>query len=802
MPRYSDENSVTGPLDEMIELANIGEGTVNLAGWTIKREGTVNSELRISEMTFSPILIEEGKRLIISSDVTNLTREMGVTVASPETVFCGSCWMPSFYDTGSTISILDGSGATMDVLAYGNAPIPNDGWTGSPAAMPHSPMNGVIMVRGDGCGDLADTNTAQDWMNMSHAMMNPTCGMWFDANGSITPIIGPSNALGEVINWINQATTSLHLQLYWFESLHLLKAVEDRLAAGVEVTIVLDEEPYDIDAQKRTYLSDIADRLQASGATILRWGDGDDSQSGDLPGRWLHSKIAVRDESSVLLGSGNWKDSSLPPDGNTGNREWFVEVTSAEVLQELLPQLAIDADPRRGIVSPHTSSSQTIGEPTGSATVQAASQSISGSFRARWLTCPSDCWSGITDAIEGAEKNIRIQVPKISPDWGDEPSPLLSTLKDAAARGVQIEILLDGYCYRNPAGDCASQTDTRTVIHEINEQWNRTLGYNVEARIMASDDVIYKIHNKGMIIDGKQTLVGSINWNENSILRNREHAILIDNSAVAEIYVAAFMHDWNLIDEVTDSDSDGLPDKWEILHGFDRVISTVNGSNQNQGEIDSDGDGLMNLDEWTYGGDPHNNDTDGDCLEDGDEKWWAIKEGISVADAISLVDADKDGIEDGIAQGCRVEIPDTNSGTNTTDTNSDAKTGGESGNLAGSEDDDSGSLTNILIGIIALSAIVLLVSLYFIFNNQSGNLGDKMSAELDLENASMAVHGFSAENLPDVELSGHSAPTFDGFKPPFTDSLSHIPQDQVDAYRKGGWSDEQIKEQWDRDGHL
>ncbi len=60
-----------------------------------------------------------------------------------------------------------------------------------------------------------------------------------------------------------------------------------------------------------------------------------------------------------------------------------------------------------------------------------------------------------------------------------------------------------------------------------------------------------------------------------------------------------------------DWDGDGLPDDWEIAHGFDPA--------QNNADLDSDGDGVPNWLEYARGTDPLNPDTDGDGILDGQE---------------------------------------------------------------------------------------------------------------------------------------------------------------------------------------
>ncbi len=61
-------------------------------------------------------------------------------------------------------------------------------------------------------------------------------------------------------------------------------------------------------------------------------------------------------------------------------------------------------------------------------------------------------------------------------------------------------------------------------------------------------------------------------------------------------------------DEYVDTDADNIPDFWEFAYGLNANISDVN--------IDTDGDGLFNIDEFMLQTDPLNLDTDGDNISD------------------------------------------------------------------------------------------------------------------------------------------------------------------------------------------
>jgi hypothetical protein len=73
-----------------------------------------------------------------------------------------------------------------------------------------------------------------------------------------------------------------------------------------------------------------------------------------------------------------------------------------------------------------------------------------------------------------------------------------------------------------------------------------------------------------------------------------------------------------------DSDGDGILDKWEIKHGLDLL-------DPSDAEMDFDEDGLINLQEYTFGTDPNDADTDGDKVSDKKE----IEVGTDPLDPVS-----------------------------------------------------------------------------------------------------------------------------------------------------------------------
>ncbi|MEN9677948.1 MAG: hypothetical protein RIS76_3844, partial [Verrucomicrobiota bacterium] len=113
------------------------------------------------------------------------------------------------------------------------------------------------------------------------------------------------------------------------------------------------------------------------------------------------------------------------------------------------------------------------------------------------------------------------------------------------------------------------------------------------------------------------------------------------------------LHAIQIIDRSLDSDLSGIPDWWELRYGFQPATTAL-------AAVDSDGDGLTNLQEFQRKSDPRNADTDNDGLADGQEsaanalRWDSDNDGSSDKEEASalfptnpnVTDSDGDGVSD------------------------------------------------------------------------------------------------------------------------------------------------------------
>ena len=101
---------------------------------------------------------------------------------------------------------------------------------------------------------------------------------------------------------------------------------------------------------------------------------------------------------------------------------------------------------------------------------------------------------------------------------------LMQALADAAARGVQVRIILEPRVNSNYA--TAEFLATRGVqVRFASTEYTNT-------------------HSKTAVIDGGKVIVGSTNWSRQAMRSNRESTVVVESSALAQEFLAVFEQDW------------------------------------------------------------------------------------------------------------------------------------------------------------------------------------------------------------------------------------------------------------------
>jgi phosphatidylserine/phosphatidylglycerophosphate/cardiolipin synthase-like enzyme len=329
------------------------------------------------------------------------------------------------------------------------------------------------------------------------------------------------DAPGVPLDVLRDADRRVLLAGYTFTSERVAAALERAARRGVEVRVLFDAEPVDgiTDRQAR-----LLDSLVDAGVTV--------KLLGGPHGRYAfhHPKYAVADGRAVVL-TENWKPAGT---GGHSSRGWGAVVSQPRIVHGLAETFRADAEwrgarpwsqVRRG------RSFERASVANGSFPSHRSAETVPVN-RTRLLVAPDNAGRAVTAALAGADESI--DVIQMSIDGRDQRF-LRATVR-AARRGVDVRVLLSGAWY--------VEEENRRLVEYLRETADREdLPLAVKLADPGSD--FEKIHAKGAVIDGDQVLVGSLNWNGESVRSNREVVLSLEGEAVGEYYEAAFEADWD-----------------------------------------------------------------------------------------------------------------------------------------------------------------------------------------------------------------------------------------------------------------
>ncbi|MDD4567450.1 MAG: phospholipase D-like domain-containing protein [Methanoculleus chikugoensis] len=315
------------------------------------------------------------------------------------------------------------------------------------------------------------------------------------------------------------------------------KMAGDLIAArkrGVAVTILLEGGPVGgVSPEGRA----VAGALNRSGIPVLSMTTTDAAHA---KYRYDHAKYIVIDGSTVLLGSENFKPGGYPAAGLQGNRGWGVLLEDPALAAYFREVFSFDS--AGGDIVPLEGTTAELYTPWApDYTVEFAPCRAEGA-RVTPVISP-DTSVLILDLIEGAEESIAIEQAYITNETPYDLNPYLAAAIEASRRGVAVRVLLDSAWFNTEGA--ADNDEMVEIINRI----AAAEGLPLEARIadLEANDLA-KIHNKGVIVDGKAVLVSSINWNANSPALNRETGVIVEHTDIAAYYTAVFEDDWDASD--------------------------------------------------------------------------------------------------------------------------------------------------------------------------------------------------------------------------------------------------------------
>ena len=132
-----------------------------------------------------------------------------------------------------------------------------------------------------------------------------------------------------------------------------------------------------------------------------------------------------------------------------------------------------------------------------------------------------------TSAIDVQQLDLRLDASNRMGWQG--PDGLTLALADAAQRGVQVRVQAASPFHHEDTGN----RDAMAWLAE----------HGVKAAELEREGIV-TLHNKGLVIDERFVVLGSMNGNHHSRSNNREAGLILEGPEVAAYYGALFQSDW------------------------------------------------------------------------------------------------------------------------------------------------------------------------------------------------------------------------------------------------------------------
>lgn len=349
----------------------------------------------------------------------------------------------------------------------------------------------------------------------------------FEGVKDIRLSVSPDCSYRLVRDALAAAKTSIDLYIYNASADHMLDLLHEAKARGVAIRVMYDV--MDTRGDERTKLKALHVELKEAPSSGRR-------QVFTV----CHQKFAVIDGKSLVIGSANWASTSIPKvekpgKFKKGNREWIVHITHGGVASFFAGLFNADWEipaleaPGGLIGAPMEIPPEQLESRAPAVTLPAEIFDVEapgGAARITPILSPDNYFKVIKKLVEGAQTSIAIQQQYI------------------VAGGPRTKDLLQALAARK------GEVDIRIVVSPaFAKNWNKTVetleaaGLRECLRAINLESFTH-LHNKGVLVDSRFTVVTSTNMSENSLTQAREAGVLIESSEVGDYFQRAFDVDW------------------------------------------------------------------------------------------------------------------------------------------------------------------------------------------------------------------------------------------------------------------
>ncbi|MBV8850445.1 MAG: hypothetical protein JOZ16_12775 [Methylobacteriaceae bacterium] len=375
----------------------------------------------------------------------------------------------------------------------------------------------------------------------------------------------PDAGWDQLSKFIAGIRQELVVGMYDFTSAHILDAMKNAMTGGKKLTLTLDHPAPNpgrdqTDEETQDALTDaLGDNF--SGAWAL-------TNSDRLAPVWIypnayHIKVAVREDDTFWLSSGNWNNSNQPEIdlsdqqaarkiASGHDRDWHVIATSHELADKFRAFLRHDFE--------IASSEEAKAGPQGMALVAEVfadqpevpalalavprqprkfftPKTLTGNIKIQPLLTPDNYKENVKPLIESARQKFFMQTQYIHPsgrDGDEEHDALIAAVKALVDANIDVRLITSEF-----------QTD----------DWvEKVVDAGIPAEVLRRQP---KVHNKGVVVDSQTVMVSSQNWSADGTLRNRDAGLIIFNAEAAAYFEGIFLHDWDNLASPTAADQGG-----------------------------------------------------------------------------------------------------------------------------------------------------------------------------------------------------------------------------------------------------
>jgi len=342
--------------------------------------------------------------------------------------------------------------------------------------------------------------------------------------------VSPDDSYREISSLIKSSNKSILIATYSFTNPSLGEDLLDAKRREVNVTVMVEGSP--VGGLKEDVISYISKNV----SVFLNENDDYD---------YHHAKYAVFDGKITLVSTENFGVEGMSPDPTYGNRGWFALIYDENVSRFFSSVFYDDLDKSSKYFKDRRFTSAKVNH---------------GRYVPRFgMKCCRDAnvivffgpnvTENVLNFIKSSKGKIWIEQFYIYKNWDHGSNPLLEKVINES-ESKDVKVLLDSSWYNMKKDKPNSNYNTLIYLKKN----------NISAKVLDKKSTgLLKLHTKGGVTRDS-VLISSVNWNEHSIMKNREVGVIVRCNGAPEFFSDVFTHDY-----YTNSQTGGSIPKFVVL---------------------------------------------------------------------------------------------------------------------------------------------------------------------------------------------------------------------------------------------